>query len=110
MDRFLWQGVVGVFATSGCLGVVTPVEADAILEGEVVGYEIQALAFDPRASIRQYRLAVTMNLTFPHVRRNPLLFEPARFRGKAGSPGLAPAPPTTPPERPPPPPPPLYPP
>jgi len=83
IESFLTQAVVEAFATNGRLRVVTPVEADAILEGEVVGYEIQALAFDPRASIRQYRLVVTMNLTFRDVRRNAILFEQARFQEKA---------------------------
>ena len=83
VESFLTQAVVQAFSTNGRLRVVKPEEADAILEGEVVGYEIQALAFDPRAAIRQYRLVVTMNLRFRDVRRNALLFEEARFQEKA---------------------------
>lgn len=83
IESFLTQAVVEAFATNGRLRVVKPEEADAILEGEVVGYEIQALAFDPRASIRQYRLLVTMNLRFRDVKRNEVLFEQPRFQEKA---------------------------
>ncbi len=83
IESLLTQAVVEAFATNGRLRVVKPEEADAILEGEVVGYEIQALAFDPRASIRQYRLVVTMNLRFRDVKRNELLFEQPRFQEKA---------------------------
>lgn len=83
VENLLTQAVVQAFSTNGRLRVVKPEEADAILEGEVVGYEIQALAFDPRASIRQYRLVVTMNLRFRDVRRKTLLFEQARFQEKA---------------------------
>ncbi len=83
VENFLTQAVVQAFSTNGRLRVVKPEEADAILEGEVVGYEIQAVAFDPRASIRQYRLVVTMNLRFRDVRRKTLLFEQARFQEKA---------------------------
>lgn len=83
IENFLTQAVVEAFATNGRLRVVTPEDADAILEGEVVGYEIQTLAFDPRASIRQYRLVVTMNLKFRDVKRNALLFEQPRFQEKA---------------------------
>ncbi len=83
IENFLTQAVVEAFATNGRLRVVKPEEADAILEGEVVGYEIQALAFDPRASIRQYRLVVTMNLKFRDVKRNTLLFEQPGFQEKA---------------------------
>jgi len=83
VESLLTQAVVQAFSTNGRLRVVKPEEADAILEGEVVGYEIQALAFDPGAAIRQYRLVVTMNLRFRDVRRNALLFEQARFQEKA---------------------------
>jgi outer membrane lipopolysaccharide assembly protein LptE/RlpB len=83
VESLLTQAVVQAFSTNGRLRVVKPEEADAILEGEVVGYEIQALAFDPRAAIRQYRLVVTMNLRFRDVRRNALLFEQAGFQEKA---------------------------
>lgn len=83
VENLLTQAVVQAFSTNGRLRVVKPEEADAILEGEVVGYEIQALAFDPRASIRQYRLVVTMNLRFRDVQRKTLLFEQARFQEKA---------------------------
>ena len=83
IENFLTQAVVEAFATNGRLRVVKPEEADAILEGEVVGYEIQTLAFDPGASIRQYRLVVTMSLKFRDVKRNALLFEQPRFQEKA---------------------------
>lgn len=83
IENFLTQAVVEAFATNGRLRVVKTEEADAILEGEVVGYEIQALAFDPRASIRQYRLVVTMNLRFRDVKKNALLFEQARLQERA---------------------------
>jgi outer membrane lipopolysaccharide assembly protein LptE/RlpB len=83
VENLLTQAVVEAFATNGRLRVVKPEEADALLEGEVVGYEIQALAFDPRASIRQYRLVVTMNLRFRDVRKNTLLFEQPRFQERA---------------------------
>ena len=63
--------------------MVTPEQADAILEGEIIGYDIQALAFDAQANARQYRLIVTLNLRFRDVRRNTVLFEQARLQEKA---------------------------
>ena len=83
VENFLTQAVVQAFSTNGRLRVVKPGEADAILEGEVVGYQVQAVAFDPRANIQQYRLLVTMNLKMRDVRRNTLLFEQARFQEKS---------------------------
>jgi len=83
VESLLTQAVIQAFSTDGRLRVVKPEAADAILEGEVIGYEVQALAFDPRASIRQYRLVVTMSLRFRDVRRHTLLFEEARFQERA---------------------------
>src|SRR3989442_8435143 len=62
VENFLTQAVVQAFSTNGRLRVVKPGEADAILEGEVVGYQIHAGPFDPPANIQQYPLLVTMNL------------------------------------------------
>ena len=83
IESFLTQAVVEAFARNGRLRVVNAAQADAVLEGEVVGYEVQTLAFDPRASIRQYRLVVTMHLKFRDVRRDTLLFEESRFQEQA---------------------------
>src|SRR5438046_7936428 len=60
VENFLTQAVVQAFSTNGRLRVVKPAEADAILEGEGVGYQVQALAFDARANMQQYRLLGTM--------------------------------------------------
>ena len=83
VETFLTQAVVQAFSTNGRLRVVRPDEADAILEGEVVGYQVQALAFDPRANIQQYRLLVTMNLKMRDARDHTLLFEEPRFQEKS---------------------------
>ena len=83
VENFLTQAVVQAFSTNGRLRVVKPAEADAILEGEVVGYQVQALAFDPRANIQQYRLLVTMSLKMRDARNNTVS---SRSRGSRRNP------------------------
>lgn len=83
VEGALTRAVVEAFSTNGRLRVVTPEQADAILDGEIIGYDIQALAFDAQANARQYRLIVTLNLRFRDVRRNTVLFEQARVQEKA---------------------------
>ncbi len=83
IETFLTEAVVQAFVTNGRLRVVKSADADAVLEGEVVGYEIQALAFDSASAIRQYRLTVTMNLKFRDVKGNALLFEQTGFQERA---------------------------
>jgi outer membrane lipopolysaccharide assembly protein LptE/RlpB len=75
VENFLTRAVVEAFSTNGRLRVVRPEEADAILEGAVVGYDLQSVAFDPAANIRQYRLVVTLDLLFRDLRQQRVLFD-----------------------------------
>jgi len=83
VENFLTSAVVEAFSTNGRLRVVQREDADAILEGEVVSYSLESIAYDSRANVRQYRLVVTMNLRFRDVRRNTVLFEEQHLREKA---------------------------
>ena len=83
VENFLTSAVVEAFASNGRLRVVKPADADAILDGEVVGYSLQSIAFDNQANVRQYRLVVTMNLRLRDVRRSSILFEQEGLREKA---------------------------
>ena len=83
VESFLTRAVVQAFSTNGRLRVVTPEDADAILEGEVVGYSLSAIAFDPQANVRAFRLIVTLNLVFRDVKRNAILFRQAGLTERA---------------------------
>jgi len=83
VENFLTSAVVEAFASNGRLRVVKPEDADAILDGEVVGYSLVSIAFDNQANVRQYRLMVTMNLRLRDVRRSSILFEQEGLREKA---------------------------
>ena len=83
VGNLLTSAVVEAFSTNGRLRVVGPDDADAILDGEVIGYTLQSIAFDSHANVRQYRLVVTMNLRLRDVRRNTVLFEQQRLQEKA---------------------------
>jgi outer membrane lipopolysaccharide assembly protein LptE/RlpB len=83
VENFLTSAVVEAYASNGRLRVVRPEDADAILDGEVVGYSVVSIAFDNQANVRQYRLAVTMNIRLRDVRRSSILFEQQNLREKA---------------------------
>ena len=59
----------------GRLRVVPLDEADAVLEGEVTGYSLEAIAFDRTAVVRAYRLRVTLNVQFRDLRRSTMLWQ-----------------------------------
>lgn len=80
VEGLLTSAVVAAFASNGRLRVVKPADADAILDGEVVGYSVSSIAYDNQANVRVYRLQVTMNLKLRDVRRNSVLFEQQDLR------------------------------
>jgi outer membrane lipopolysaccharide assembly protein LptE/RlpB len=75
IEAALTAAVANAFATDGRLKVVNPSEADAILEGEIINYQVTVLAFDSNANPQQYRLFVTVSVRFRDVRRGVILFE-----------------------------------
>ena len=83
VENFLTRAIVEAFSTNGRLRVVTPETADSILEGEVIGYDVQSIAFDPRLNIRQYRLIVTLNLKYTDVGGKRVVFERKNLQERA---------------------------
>ena len=83
VETEMTRALADAFTTDGRLRVVSRAQADSVLEGEVTGYELISIAFDPRANVRLYRLVVTMNVRLRDVRRNTLLFEQYGFSEKA---------------------------
>jgi hypothetical protein len=83
VENFLTRAVVDAFSTNGRLRVVTAERADSILEGEVIGYDVQSVAFDPNINVRQYRLVVTLNLRYRDVRDNRVVFDRRNMQERA---------------------------
>lgn len=83
VDSIMTGAVTEAFVTDGRLKVVRVEDADAILEGEVVAYQVQSIAFDPDANVRQYRVLITVNVRFRDVRHNTVLFEQQGFQERS---------------------------
>src|SRR4029453_14082966 len=74
IEGFITRAVVEGFSTNGRLKVVSSGQADAILDGEIIGYSVSSIAFDKDANVRLYRLVVTVNLVMRDVQRKTMLF------------------------------------
>ncbi|HSL51577.1 MAG TPA: LptE family protein [Candidatus Deferrimicrobiaceae bacterium] len=74
VETAITSGVVNAFSSGGRVRVVPLDEADAILEGEVVGYSLDGLAFDRNANVQAYRLRLVLNVEFRDVRRSAMLW------------------------------------
>lgn len=83
VESVITRAIVDAFATNGRLRVVRPEDADAILEGEVIGFSVGPIAVDPSLAVQQYRLAVTLNLRMRDVRENTLLFQQTNLSEQA---------------------------
>jgi hypothetical protein len=83
IESLITRAVVEAFSTNGRLKVVSSGQADAILDGEIIGYNVTSIAFDRNANVRQYRLLVTVNLRMRDVRRNTVLFQQNDVREQA---------------------------
>ncbi len=92
VENTITAAVVDAFVNSGRLRVVPLGQADSVLEGEIVGYSLQALAFDRNVNIQEYRLLVTLNLKLRDARRGGVLWQQDGLQEKgdfrlAGQPG-----------------------
>ena len=83
VESTITAAVVNAFTTSGKLKVVPPDQADSILDGEVVGYDVQTVSVDQRINVRQYRLVVTLNLQFRDARKGEMLFRQEGLQERA---------------------------
>jgi hypothetical protein len=50
-------------------------QADSILVGEIVGYEVDGAGFDRNANVQAYHLRVVLNVALRDVRENKLLWQ-----------------------------------
>ncbi len=80
VEGLITRAVVEAFSTNGRLKVVPSSEADAVLDGEVVGYSVFSIAFDQNSNVRQYRLVVSVNLQLRDRRKNEVLFRQSGVR------------------------------
>lgn len=83
LGSVLTNGVVEAFSTNGRLRVVRREDADAVLEGEVIGYSVVPISYDSNANVRQYRLTVTMNLKLLDMKKSAVVFEEHSLSEKA---------------------------
>ena len=74
VDSAITSGVVNAFSSGGRVKVVPIDQADAILQGEVVAYSLDGLAFDQNANVQAYRLRLVLNVEFRDVKRSAMLW------------------------------------
>jgi hypothetical protein len=74
VESAITSGVVNAFSSGGRVKVVPIDQADAILQGEVVAYSLEGLAFNQNANVQAYRLRLVLNVEFRDVKRSAMLW------------------------------------
>jgi outer membrane lipopolysaccharide assembly protein LptE/RlpB len=75
LENTITSAVISAFSNGGRLRVVPAEEADSILEGEIVGYQLDGAGFDRNANVQAYHLRVVLNVAFRDVRQNKMLWQ-----------------------------------
>ena len=75
VEGVITAAVVNAFVTSGRLKVVPVKEADAILEGNIISYNLDSIAFNADSNVTVYRLRVRVNILFRDVRQGTTLYK-----------------------------------
>jgi outer membrane lipopolysaccharide assembly protein LptE/RlpB len=65
-----------IVAAFGARLRVVPIDrADAVLDGEVVGYTAQGVSFNLGANVNAYRVTIVVNIEFRDARQNTVLWK-----------------------------------
>jgi outer membrane lipopolysaccharide assembly protein LptE/RlpB len=83
VENVITAAIIDAFVANSRLAVVKPEAADSILEGEVVDYVVQPIAYNQEADVTEYRLVVVLNILYRDVRRNAVLLQEVGVREKA---------------------------
>ena len=83
IENVITSAVVNAFVGGGRLEVVPIEQADALLEGEITGYNVESIAFDPSINAQVFRLRVGLNVQFRDLRRNVMLWRQEGLQERA---------------------------
>jgi hypothetical protein len=75
IEQIITSAVVNAFSTAGRLKVVPVPQADAILNGEITGYNVEPIAYNSAIDAQEMRLRVTVNIQFRDVKNNTMLWQ-----------------------------------
>ena len=75
VESIITAAVINAFVTSGRLKVVPVTAADSILNGEIIGYTVDSIAFNSQLNVTEYRLRVRVNIAFRDVRGDSVLWK-----------------------------------
>ena len=84
IEDFITQALTQAVVQGGRVRIAANArEADAILEGSIVAYQLTSLSFDSSANVTAYRLIIGLALTFKDLKQNKVLWKQDRIEERA---------------------------
>ena len=84
IEDFITQALTQAVVQSGRVRIARNAQdADAVLEGAVVEYRLNALSFDRSANVTSYRLIIGLSLVFKDLKQNQILWKQDRIEERA---------------------------
>jgi outer membrane lipopolysaccharide assembly protein LptE/RlpB len=84
IEDFITQALTQAVAQSGRVRIARNAQdADAVLEGAVVEYRLNALSFNRSANVTSYRLIIGLSLVFKDLKQNQILWKQDRIEERA---------------------------
>jgi lipopolysaccharide assembly LptE-like protein len=83
IENVITSAVVNAFVSGGKLKVVAVEQADSLLEGEITGYNVESIAFDPSINAQVFRLRVGLNVQFRDLRADVMLWRQEGLQERA---------------------------
>lgn len=81
LENELRPKLIAAFQDDGNLKVTSQDEADAVLEGEVVGYSRSGLRYANDEAVQEYRLSIVVNFKFKDYANQKVIVKADNFSG-----------------------------
>jgi len=76
------SAIITQFQIDGAYQIVEPAQADAVLHGNIIGYNRNALRFSSNDVTREYRLTIGASLKLVEARTGKLIWSATRVEGE----------------------------
>ena len=84
IEDFVTSALTQAVVTSGRVRIARNAEdADAVLEGQIIEYNLSSVAFDRNTNATQYRLRIALSLTMRDLRRKEVLWKQDRIEERS---------------------------
>jgi outer membrane lipopolysaccharide assembly protein LptE/RlpB len=84
IEDFMTQALTQAVVQTGRVRLARNAQdADAVLEGAVVEYRLNAISFDRSANVTSYRLIIGLALVFKDLKQNQILWKQDRIEERA---------------------------